>query len=92
MHDAEGQLLTGSFMDYAIPIAADLPALETIAVSFPSTRNELGIKGVGESGIIAAAGRHRQRGGGRAGRPGRGDHPGAHHARARLWESLRKAR
>ena len=53
VHDGEGQLLTGSFMDYAIPTAADLPPLETIAVSFPSTRNELGIKGVGESGIIA---------------------------------------
>jgi aerobic carbon-monoxide dehydrogenase large subunit len=53
VHDAEGQLLTGSFMDYALPVAADLPALESIAVSFPSTRNELGIKGVGESGIIA---------------------------------------
>ena len=53
VHDGEGQLLTGSFMDYAIPTAADLPPLETIAVSFPSTRNALGIKGVGESGIIA---------------------------------------
>ena len=53
VHDAEGQLLTGSFMDYAMPMADDLPALESIAVSFPSTRNELGIKGVGESGIIA---------------------------------------
>ena len=47
-----GQLLTGSFMDYAIPAAADLPALETLVLSFPSTRNDLGIKGVGESGII----------------------------------------
>jgi aerobic carbon-monoxide dehydrogenase large subunit len=53
VHDEEGQLLTGSFMDYAMPTAADLPPLETIAVSFPSTRNDLGIKGVGESGIIA---------------------------------------
>ncbi len=53
VHDEEGQLLTGSFMDYALPTAADLPSLETIAVSFPSTRNDLGIKGVGESGIIA---------------------------------------
>jgi carbon-monoxide dehydrogenase large subunit len=52
VHDADGQLLTGSFMDYAIPSAADLPALETIVLSFPSTRNDLGIKGVGESGII----------------------------------------
>jgi carbon-monoxide dehydrogenase large subunit len=53
VHDAEGQLLTGSFMDYAMPLAADLPPLETMAMSFPSMRNELGIKGVGESGIIS---------------------------------------
>ncbi len=53
VHDDAGQLLTGSFMDYALPAAADLPALETMTVSFPSTRNQLGIKGVGESGIIA---------------------------------------
>src|SRR4029453_15617896 len=53
VHDDGGQLLTGSFMDYALPAAADLPALETIAVSFPSARNELGNKGGGESGIIA---------------------------------------
>jgi aerobic carbon-monoxide dehydrogenase large subunit len=52
VHDAEGQLLTGSFMDYAIPAAADLPPLDAIPLSFPSTRNDLGIKGVGESGII----------------------------------------
>ena len=53
VHDDGGQLLTGSFMDYAMPAAVDLPALETMTVAFPSTRNELGIKGVGESGIIA---------------------------------------
>jgi aerobic carbon-monoxide dehydrogenase large subunit len=52
VHDTEGQLLTGSFMDYAIPAAADLPPLDAIPLSFPSTRNDLGIKGVGESGII----------------------------------------
>jgi carbon-monoxide dehydrogenase large subunit len=40
-------------MDYAMPLAADLPPLETMAMSFPSMRNELGIKGVGESGIIS---------------------------------------
>ena len=40
-------------MDYAIPSAADLPAFETRTVAFPSTRNDLGIKGVGESSIIA---------------------------------------
>jgi len=53
-YDADGQLLTGSFMDYALPLAGDLPALETLVVAYPSMRNELGIKGVGESGTIAA--------------------------------------
>jgi carbon-monoxide dehydrogenase large subunit len=53
VYDAEGQLLTGSLMDYAIPSAADLPAFETRTLAFPSTRNDLGIKGVGESAIIA---------------------------------------
>jgi carbon-monoxide dehydrogenase large subunit len=40
-------------MDYAIPLAADLPSFETRTLAFPSSRNELGIKGVGESAIIA---------------------------------------
>jgi aerobic carbon-monoxide dehydrogenase large subunit len=53
VYDPEGQLLTGSLMDYAIPAAADLPAFETRSLAFPSTRNDLGIKGVGESAIIA---------------------------------------
>lgn len=53
VYDDDGQLLTGSLMDYAIPLAADLPAFETRALAFPSTRNDLGIKGVGESAIIA---------------------------------------
>jgi carbon-monoxide dehydrogenase large subunit len=52
-YDADGQLLTGSLMDYAVPVATELPALETRALAFPSTRNDLGIKGVGESAIIA---------------------------------------
>ena len=54
VYDKEsGQLLTGSLMDYAIPTAADLPDFETRSLAFPSTRNDLGIKGVGESAIIA---------------------------------------
>jgi carbon-monoxide dehydrogenase large subunit len=53
VHDGDGQLLTGSLMDYALPRAADFPALEVVHVEFPSTVNELGIKGVGESGVIA---------------------------------------
>jgi carbon-monoxide dehydrogenase large subunit len=53
VYDGDGQPLTGSLMDYAIPVAGDLPSFETRTLAFPSTRNDLGIKGVGESAIIA---------------------------------------
>ncbi len=53
-YDVDGQLLTGSLMDYGLPIASDLPPLDTLVLAFPSMRNDLGIKGVGESGAIAA--------------------------------------
>jgi aerobic carbon-monoxide dehydrogenase large subunit len=53
IYDGEGQLLTGSLMEYGVPRADQVPALEVIALDFPSTRNEMGIKGVGESGIIS---------------------------------------
>jgi carbon-monoxide dehydrogenase large subunit len=53
VYDAEGQLLTGSFMDYAIPRADDLPDLTTALLDHPSIVNELGVKGAGESGAIA---------------------------------------
>ncbi|CAN7342944.1 xanthine dehydrogenase family protein molybdopterin-binding subunit [Pseudorhodoferax sp. LjRoot39] len=53
-YDDQGQLLTGSLMDYAVPRADDLP--ELVYQSRPSTTdaNPLGAKGVGESGAIAA--------------------------------------
>jgi aerobic carbon-monoxide dehydrogenase large subunit len=53
VHDAQGQLVTGSLMDYALPRAADFPSLDLVHVEFPSAVNELGVKGVGESGVIA---------------------------------------
>jgi carbon-monoxide dehydrogenase large subunit len=53
VHDDDGQVLTGSLMDYAIPRADSAPALDLGHVVFPSARNDLGIKGVGESGVIA---------------------------------------
>ena len=53
VHDGQGQLVTGSLMDYALPRAADFPTLDVVHVEFPSTVNELGVKGVGESGVIA---------------------------------------
>jgi aerobic carbon-monoxide dehydrogenase large subunit len=53
VYDAGGQLLTGSLMDYAVPRADDLPEITTALIDHPSVINELGVKGVGESGAIA---------------------------------------
>jgi carbon-monoxide dehydrogenase large subunit len=55
VYDGNGQLLTGSLMDYAIPKADQLPALAVVLDEHPSTINALGIKGVGESGAIPGA-------------------------------------
>jgi CO/xanthine dehydrogenase Mo-binding subunit len=53
--DETGQLLTGSLMDYSLPRAEDMPPLEVIHLDSPSSVNPLGIKGVGESGVISPA-------------------------------------
>ena len=52
-YDEQGQLLTGSLMDYAVPKADDLPPIETVHLEFPSPRNPLGVKGLGEGGAIS---------------------------------------
>jgi carbon-monoxide dehydrogenase large subunit len=54
VYDADGNLLTGSFADYTLPSAADLPSIETDRTETPATSNPLGVKGVGEAGTIAA--------------------------------------
>ena len=54
-YDAGGQLLTASLMDYAIPKAHDVPLIDVVLDEHPSVINDLGIKGVGESGCIAPA-------------------------------------
>jgi carbon-monoxide dehydrogenase large subunit len=51
-HDEHGQPLTGSFMDYAMPVAADAPPLVLDHIESPSPRNPLGVKGLGEGGAI----------------------------------------
>jgi carbon-monoxide dehydrogenase large subunit len=51
-----GQLLTGSFMDYAMPRAADLPFFTTAISEVPSTTHPLGFRGGGEGGITPALG------------------------------------
>src|SRR5213594_1486749 len=55
VYDAQGQLLSGSLMDYAIPKADDVPWLDVTLDEHPSIVNPLGVKGVGESGCIAGA-------------------------------------
>ncbi|MFZ3310704.1 MAG: xanthine dehydrogenase family protein molybdopterin-binding subunit [Xanthobacteraceae bacterium] len=49
-----GQLVTGSFMDYAMPRAEDMPRLSEAMHNVPATTNPLGVKGVGEAGTTAA--------------------------------------
>jgi carbon-monoxide dehydrogenase large subunit len=53
-YDEHGQLVTNTFVDYAIPTAAELPMFETDRTETPSPVNSLGVKGVGEAGTIAA--------------------------------------
>jgi aerobic carbon-monoxide dehydrogenase large subunit len=52
-YDAAGQLLSGSLLDYALPKARDVPSIDTIHLEYPSPRNPLAVKGVGEGGAIA---------------------------------------
>ena len=49
-----GQLLSGSFMDYALPRADDLPDLDIVLTGVPTNANPLGVKGAGQAGAIAA--------------------------------------
>jgi carbon-monoxide dehydrogenase large subunit len=54
-YDADGQLLTGSFMDYALPRASDSPPAMPVANhEVPATTNPLGVKGCGEAGCAGA--------------------------------------
>jgi aerobic carbon-monoxide dehydrogenase large subunit len=53
-YDVSGQLTTGSFMDYCIPRADDLPNFEVDTRETPCTHNPLGVKGCGEAGAIGA--------------------------------------
>ncbi len=54
-YDESGQLVTGTFVDYALPTAAELPSYETDRTETPSPVNSLGVKGVGEAGTIAGS-------------------------------------
>jgi aerobic carbon-monoxide dehydrogenase large subunit len=54
VYDEAGNLTTGTFVDYTIPSAADLPSFTTDRTESPATSNPLGVKGVGEAGTIAS--------------------------------------
>jgi len=56
VYDSTGQLLTASFMDYAMPRATDLPMFATAISEVPSTTHPLGLRGGGEGGITPALG------------------------------------
>jgi carbon-monoxide dehydrogenase large subunit len=54
IYDSDGQLLTGSFMDYPMPRAADVPSFVLADHPVPATTNPLGVKGCGEAGCAGA--------------------------------------
>jgi carbon-monoxide dehydrogenase large subunit len=54
VYGADGQLATGTLMDYAVPRAADLPAFRAEATVTPTARNPLGAKGIGEAATIGS--------------------------------------
>ena len=54
VYDEDGNLVTGSMVNYLVPSAAELPSYELGATTTPSPTNTLGVKGVGETGTIAS--------------------------------------
>jgi carbon-monoxide dehydrogenase large subunit len=54
VYDRDGQLLSASFLDYAMPRASDLPSFRTAFIATPAPSNPLGVKGGSESGTIGA--------------------------------------
>ncbi len=53
-YDASGLVLSGTLLDYAVPIAAEVPSFELTLTETPSPLNVLGVKGAGEAGTVAA--------------------------------------
>ena len=54
VYDEDGQLLTATFMDYALPRADDVPMIDFTSEPVPSTANVMGMKGCGEAGTVGA--------------------------------------
>ena len=53
VYDSEGQLVTGSFMDYAVPRADMVPSIDVVLINNPSPYGPFGARGIGEPPIIA---------------------------------------
>ena len=54
IYDDQGQLMNGSYMDYCMPRADDVPMIETDRTTTPCPHNPLGVKGAGEAGTIGS--------------------------------------
>jgi CO/xanthine dehydrogenase Mo-binding subunit len=54
VHDEDGRLVTGSFLDYAIPTAERVPEIDTLIVEVPAPNGPYGAKGIGEASVVAA--------------------------------------
>ena len=59
----DGKLQNAGFLDYRMPVASDLPMIDTVIVEVPNPRHPYGVRGVGETPIVPADGGHRQRDG-----------------------------
>jgi carbon-monoxide dehydrogenase large subunit len=55
VYDSDGQLKSATLLDYAMPSMSDIPNIELDRTITPSPTNELGVKGIGEAGTIAAS-------------------------------------
>ncbi|MBA2643764.1 MAG: xanthine dehydrogenase family protein molybdopterin-binding subunit [Actinobacteria bacterium] len=53
-HDEDGRLVTGSFLDYAIPLSDRVPDIDTLIVEVPAADGPFGAKGIGEAPVVAA--------------------------------------
>jgi carbon-monoxide dehydrogenase large subunit len=91
VYDDGGQLVTGSFMDYAMPRADDMPPIRDELSCVPATTNPLGVKGVGEAGTTAAIAAV-MNAVADAIPGGAGAHLDMPVSAARLWEACRQAR
>ena len=68
IYDADGKLQNAGFLDYRVPVASDLPMIDTVIVEVPNPRHPYGVRGVGETPIVppmaavanAVAQRHRR--------------------------------